>query len=301
MARTYGRRRILRAAERCWTRLTRTTSGATRMANPGVRSNSRTCAPTPPGSGDDRSWPADHAHHEVGHLLGLEQLAGERHRRLRVIELVVQHRRPHPVGADAADVDVPDPGHPQVRQGGRAEAHDRVLRPGIDGLTRHGHQPGERRDVDDVATTRRAHHLQGGDRAVHRPERVDLEHQPPLLVAVLPRRGSDQHARVVDPQVERPCARHDRGGNLSAGLLLADVEHAGLTTDLGCHLPGGLLIDVGDVHGIPGLGEAQGDLATQPATCTGDDGATDAHDARSARADVARAAPRRRSRRRSHR
>ena len=197
----------------------------------------------------------------------------------RVVELVEEHRGPHAVGADAADVDAPLARDAQVGEGREAEPHHRVLGGGVHRLAGHRCQAGERGDVDDVAAPGRAHQLEGGDGAVHRAERVDLEHQPARLVGGVPRRPGDQDAGVVDPEVEAvaPLGGQQRG--LAAGLGVAYVERGaedvrpGLVADLPGRLGGEHLVDVGEVDDVPATGQPQGDLAAEAAAGAGDQGA----------------------------
>ena len=118
------------------------------------------------------------------------------------------------------------------------------------------------------------HRLQGGDGAVHRPQRVDLEHRPPRRLVLLPGEAGGEHAGVVDPEVERAAARRGVGGERPAGRLVADVERgrARAGADLGGGAGGRVGIDVGGVDEEAATGQLEGDRAAEAAACSGDDG-----------------------------
>ena len=105
-----------------------------------------------------------------------------------------------------------EPGAAQVRERAERERHRAVLGRGVERLARRRAEPGERDDVDQVPAPGGPHQLERGQRAVDRPERVDLEQRPPQLGVVLPDVAGDQHAGVVDPDVERAGALGRRGG-----------------------------------------------------------------------------------------
>ena len=134
--------------------------------------------------------------------------------------------------------------------------------------------PASEIDVDHVAAAGGDHRLQGGDGAVHRPQRVDLEHRPARRLVLLPGRPGDQHAGVVDPEVERAAARRGFGGERPAGRLVAHVERrrARPGADLGRGAGGRVGVDVGDVDEVAAAGQLEGDRATEAAARSRDDG-----------------------------
>ena len=207
--------------------------------------------------------------------MGLQQLAGEGERGAGVVELVVEHRRPDAVGADARDVHVLDLGCPQVGHGAQAEPHDGVLRGGVDPLAGHGGEAGERGDVDDLATAVGTHRLDGGQRAVHRPDRIHLDHQAALLLVVLPRGAGEEHAGVVDPDVQSTGDGDDPIARGTHGRVVTDVERESRRwlAELARHLLRRRLVEVGDEHPVAPLHEKAGDLPPQAAAGAGDDGA----------------------------
>ena len=210
---------------RRWARRpSRTPSARPCCPRPGKASTTRTWAPRQRGTAVTGRGPVEHPADRGGDVLDGQQDAGEGQRRLRVVELVVEHRGPDAVGADAADVDAPDAGQAQVGRGAEAEAEHRVLGPGVDALARHGDQAGQRGDVDDVAAALPAHPADGAHGAVHDADRVDLDHQATLLRRLLPRRAGDDHPGVVDPDVQRPGALDGQRGRGVARRGVADVE-----------------------------------------------------------------------------
>ncbi len=198
-------RRSRRWARRPWS----TTSGSARTASSGIASSSRTCAPRQRGTAVTCRGRSSTRATAAATSSAAEQPAGERQCRFGVVELVVEHRRPDAVGADAADPDVADLGAPQVGLGAQAEPHHGVLGAGVHGLAGDGDQAGERGDVDHVPAAVVAHLPDRRDGAVHDATHVDVEHQLALLGGVGPRGAGEQHAGVVDPHRE-PAVRARR-------------------------------------------------------------------------------------------
>ena len=229
--------------------------------------------PAPPGQGGDQPRLLEDLAHRGHDLVGLQQLAGEGERGAGVVELVVEHRRPDAVGADARDVHVLDLGCPQVGHGAQAEPHDGVLRGGVDPLAGHGGEAGERGDVDDLATAVGTHRLDGGQRAVHRPDRIHLDHQAALLLVVLPRGAGEEHAGVVDPDVQSTGDGDDPIARGTHGRVVTDVERESRRwlAELARHLLRRRLVEVGDEHPVAPLHEKAGDLPPQAAAGAGDD------------------------------
>ena len=73
---------------------------------------------------------------------------------------------------------------------------------GVHGLPGDGAEAGQRDDVDHVTAPLSAHRVERGDGAVDRAEGVDLEHQSPRALVLLPGGTGDEDAGVVDPDVE---------------------------------------------------------------------------------------------------
>ena len=98
---------------------------------------------------------------------------------------------------------------PQVGERAEAERDRAVLGRRVERLARGCAEARERDHVDHVAAAGGPHQLERGERAVDRAQRVDLEQRPAQLLVVLPDVAGDQHAGVVDPDVERarPLAR----------------------------------------------------------------------------------------------
>ena len=184
----------------------------------------------------------------------------------------MEHRGPDAVGADARDVHVLDLRRAQVGHGAQAEPHDRVLRGGVDPLAGHRGQAGERGDVDDLSATAGPHRLDGGQGAVHRPDRVDLEHQPALLRVVLPRGPGEEHAGIVDPDVQTTGDGDDLVARGPHGRVVTHVEGEGRgpLAELARCLLRCSVVDVGDEHVVAALDEHGGDLAAETAPGPGD-------------------------------
>ena len=148
-----------------------------------------------------------------------------------------------------------------------------MLGGGVDRLAGSGDEARERDDVDDVTPARRPHQLQRGQRAVHGAHRVDLEHEPPAALVVLPRAAGHEHAGVVDPDLQRagPLRRHRGGG--AAGGLVADVEHGreGAIAQLGGGARRRLAVDVGHMDRVSAGREHPCDLEPEPAAGAGDE------------------------------
>ena len=112
-----------------------------------------------------------------------------------------------PSGQTARELDPLDAGAAQVEEGAEGEGHRRVLARRVVDLARRRDEAGQRDHVDHVPAAGRDHRLERGDRAVHRAERVDVEHRPARRLVLLPGGAGDQDAGVVDPEVERAAAR----------------------------------------------------------------------------------------------
>ena len=153
-----------------------------------------------------------------------QQVAGEGAGGVGVVELVLEHRRPDPVGADGRELDAPVSGAAQVEQGAEREGHRRVLAGRVGDLAGRGDDAGERDHVDDVAAPGGHHPLQRRHGAVHRPGGVDREHRRAGRLVLLPGEAGGEDAGVVDPEVERARLGGDRCGERAAGCLVSHVE-----------------------------------------------------------------------------
>jgi hypothetical protein len=141
-------------------------------------------------------------------------------------------------------------------------------------LARCGDDAGQGDDIDHVTAAGGDHRLQGSDGAVHRAQRVDLEHRSPRCLVLLPGEAGGEHASVVDPDVERATASCGFSGKRPAGRLVTDVERrrARSGADLGSRAGSSIGIDVSDLDEEATPSELEGDRATQTTARSGDDG-----------------------------
>ena len=76
------------------------------------------------------------------------------------------------------------------------------------------------------------------------PRRLTAEHEVPVPLVGLEEEGHAVAAGVVDEHVDRA----DAGDDLAHGRRVAHVEAHGVAADLGRHLLGAHLVEVGDRH-----------------------------------------------------
>ena len=217
----------------------------------------------------------------VATCAGRQQVAGEGAGGVGVVELVLQHRRPDPVGADGRELDALVAGAAQVEQGAEGEGHRRVLARRVGDLARGGDDAGQRDHVDHVAAAGGDHRLQRRDGAVHRPGGVDREHRAARRLVLLPGEPGGEDAGVVDPEVERAGLGDHRGRELAAGaprrarrgqgLGSPAVRRASAAADLRRRARRRRGVDVGRPDGEAAPGQLERDRAAEPATRSGHD------------------------------
>ena len=152
------------------------------------------------------------------------------------------------------------------RRGCRVKAMAACLLPSKD-LARGGDDSGQRDHVDHVAPRPAA--IIGSsarDGAVHRPQRVDLEHRPSRRFVLRPRRAGDQDAGVADPEIVRTTAGRRFAGASARQAASSNVERrrARPGANLCRHAGGRIGIDVGDVDEEAAVRQLKGDRSAEP-------------------------------------
>ena len=190
----------------------------------GKRSSEAQLQAAPARHDQDRARPLGQFADGTRHLLGGEQLSRKGAGGVAVVELVLQHRRPDAVRADGRELDAVDSLAPQVEERAEGEGHRRVLAGRVVDLARGGDDPGQRDHVDHVAAACGDHRLQGGDRPVHRAQRVDLSIRRRVSSSCVQAGPVTSTPALFTQRSSEP--RCGFGGQRPAGCLVAHVERA---------------------------------------------------------------------------
>ena len=145
-------------------------------------------------------------------------------RGVRLVRSLAGHLGVGPVGADHVHRDR-HAGRQELALQRAREAEHRVLGRRVDGQAGHRRQGRHRAEVDHVHVLAAAllHGVYGRARPPDHPEQVDLDLEAHLVVRVLPGLARAQHARVVDPDLERPALQR-RARRAAMRLGVAHVE-----------------------------------------------------------------------------
>jgi hypothetical protein len=246
--------------------------GGEAKREPGVAIEEARELSAPGRNGQDRLGLVNQLNGALGDLLGHQHHPGEGERVVRIVELVVDHRRPHPIGADAGDVDPAQAIAAEVGGGAEAERDRGVL------AGRVSDDPGGRREsgqgdqVDDVAAAARAHLLDRREGPVHGPHGVHLEHPAVDVDRLLVGDPGVQDPGVVHPDVQGAASFDDLVRRGIDRLRVADVQdqRPGAFAELLGDSADAGLVNVGHGDVISAPHEPPGDLQAHPSSRSGD-------------------------------